>query len=269
MENLKGYVKTVTEYCYDVKFKHGRPIKRKICYWKVYHYDRRGNEISDSELDADGFYACDTNTHTHWYKYDSLGRIVLMYEEPTFVSDSTIDTSKGYACKFVNIYDGKGDKALQYFYGCYGDGGKIIQVLDYKSLFKYDTSGNMIEQDDYENGKKLAEKIVDSYDDKGCLVKSILYYPIDTICWMNMSKYDSAGNEIEATHYEGTKFDWHGVTTFDDKSNELKDNMYSEKGTLLLSGQYSYEYDKTGNWTKEWYYADGKLKVIERAIEYY
>ena len=45
--------------------------------------------------------------------------------------------------------------------------------------------------------------------------------------------------------------------------------MYSEKGTLLLSGQYSYEYDKTGNWTKEWYYADGKLKVIERAIEYY
>ena len=155
--------------------------------------------------------------------------------------------------------------------------GKEIECKRYlkKDLFKkvfysYDKNGNRIITKEFDkNGKSLRHDVL-LYNDHADLIESIEYYPNGSILRKYIYKYnkegyltdwiwtDSSGKEVLSYKYTldafGNRAGW--IIIKEGKYKDREDN-------------YTYEYDKNGNWIKQIVYKDKKpSKVNLRQITY-
>ena len=134
-------------------------------------------------------------------------------------------------------YDSQGNRIEEAGYNNYGS-------LSWKHLYKYDSQGNMIELADYDSDGSLSSKYLSKYDSQGHQIEWASYNGDGSLIGKNLIKYDSQGNRIEWARYEGDgSLDW----------------------------KYLYKYDSQGNWIEEAKYEDDIMKPLsmgERIIVY-
>ena len=88
---------------------------------------------------------------------------------------------------------------------------------------------------------------------------------------VNQVKVDNSG-----LHFTEIAYNPDGVLKsvisrkYDDHANETEDDRFYTKDSVRVKYNYKFEYDKTGNWTKNTTSKNGKpIQVTERQIEYY
>ena len=155
-------------------------------------------------------------------------------------------------------YDDKGNMNEWKIYNTNGS-------LQIKVLYKLDLKGNRIEDEIYNRQGDLVAKNINSYDEKGNKIQTI-GYQTENLKMYKATKttytYDAKGNVIQENDDGGNVFN----RKFDGKNNLIQERLNSAEA----GADYSYTYDKFGNWIKvtmKFKSEDGG--IIERKITYY
>ena len=164
---------------------------------------------------------------------------------------------------------------------------------------KYDSKGNMIESEHYDEHGTAIFKSVSRYDHNGNILTSKMYdrgnlrvdysrieYKYDKYEKIEEQKshnrnglyerratylYDKQGNTIELKSYdENDKFIYKQVTAYDAQGNSTKVIGYDPDGSVASIYTTEYVFDKKGNWVIKRLYKAGKpSSYLEREITYY
>ena len=104
---------------------------------------------------------------------------------------------------------------------------------DYGYSYKYDGSGNIIENIATENGKPWF-RAEDEFDKKGNLIKRKMYYVWDkTLSGFDKIRYDDKGNQLEKDDFDaGCNLVFRFIDKYDDKGNLIQ--LIAEKKEIPL-----------------------------------
>ena len=176
-----------------------------LCWKGVYKYDSARNRNEEAYYFLDGSLAWKEIN-----KYDSAGNKT---EAARYDSDGSLGV------KTVYKYDSAGNKTEE---AQYGSGGWSVWLqmliyesnstenrfewnsdgsLSWKSIYKYDSRGNMIEETYYDSDGSLAWKEINKYDSAGNRTEVARYDSDGSLNGKYTYKYDSRGNMIEETDY--------------------------------------------------------------------
>lgn len=270
--NLRGRIKSITEF----NFKQYVPYSELTNYIREEHFtfDSTGNLVGKSIFAEPQMFH-----YRYIYQYDKVGNYIECesYER----NDSTADVQTYKFDELDNMietvrHDPNNHLTIRVQY-YFDKNGNCIESLEEKPsslrtkyTYTYDSLNrplSIMEIRDYGDNKPSSEKTVfryngDSVEKKldGIHIKwhYLTVYNKDhqEVFWKNLhpgedfvntTKFDSLGNEIEHKAWKGT--------TIDDRN----------------SRHYEYVYDDKGNWTKRTLSKlNGKLITsVERKIEYY
>ncbi len=235
-ENLKGKIKSVTEYFYSP--------------------DYSSSEIRNGEL-----ISVETN------KYNSDGNT-------TFWSQNIVSRNEGFEVKDTYNDEGKIIESISYklngkfdskYTYEYKNAGRIVitkifyQIKNYSRIDtkEYDERGNVIlEKNKYKGGDSKVEK--NKYDDENRIIQR-KYYENNRLDRTISYKYNSFGKEIlERTIY--TNKDWEErITTYDQKGH-ITEFEWSSNKKSPFDCLYKYKCDENGNELERHHYEpNGKL----------
>ena len=146
----------------------------------------------------------------------------------------------------------------------------ISRALEEKSLCKYDSQGNRIEEAGYNNYGSLSWKHLYKYDSQGNKIEEARYNSDGSLSWKHLYKYDSQGNMIELADYDSdgslsSKY----LSKYDSQGNRIEWARYEGDGSLI--GKHLSKYDSQGNRIEEVEYEGEIMKPIsmeERTIVY-
>ncbi|MCW3121625.1 MAG: hypothetical protein JWQ38_1117 [Flavipsychrobacter sp.] len=221
-EHLKGKVSSLLEMTYDVM-----DGKNKILHNQKKYYTEQG----------------------YIYLIDTYGKDSILFKQERYIYDKNnfltgiLDSdiiNKKYFFLFKN--DQFGNDTASAFFKSDTKGPELVS----QSTRKFDKSGNVTEQCDYDEKKGFKSKTHSSYDSKNNLVALDVYAADNTIKEKYAYAYNADGNKIETINYDASgKFKY----------------------------KFSYEYtdvDDKGNWRKFTRFQDGKAQLSTlRTIEYY
>ena len=253
-ENLRGKVKSVVEIVYDDKQPGVTPLPASILEKKETKFNRQGN-ISESTLSSKILTNQGETFLRKVFQYDSLGQVISCSNTREY----GLTTTDSFIC------DGQGNIMVQVSYGAgHAVISKVVRLYDEKGreLLKsdYDVHGpdNILTSEtattyfDVEHQRETKtrkvkgsfEDVLTSLDEKGRPARAQLL--------------DTAKNTLK-------EWDW----TFDKFDNMT--NVEEWTATKLMGAtRYTYEYDKTGNWTKRSEYkGTNTTRVTSRVVEYY
>ncbi|HTA27813.1 MAG TPA: hypothetical protein VK809_08490 [Bacteroidia bacterium] len=217
--HLKGRVKTCTEFYY---YNNSGTQKNKLSSRDVDDYNSKGYLIAVSSY----FGKSDTILEKWTYLYNNRDKMI---EEKGYGYNNRLTYTRRYNCdsNWVKLFS-------------------IDSIVDdWKTFYKYDTKGNMIEEGCYKNNMAFNEKFIYQYDALDNLIEEDDYlYNKDSLTQKLFYKHDTNGNEIE-------------------RSGGHPCDRYTCK----------YEnFDKEGNWLREIKISKDNIPeetIIERVIEYY
>ncbi len=256
---LKGKVKSFNEAVFDDAEKAGKPLN-----------------IDSADEDI------------HQYEFDSIGHLT---RERVFTLGSLRNEEWRYK------YSKNGELTDKISYNTKFDKGESYIGEEDSTHFKYDSSGNDIEEDAYYPNGELIVKYLYGCDKAGNRTSE----KVEVANGMSHTnfeyKYDQRGNKIEEKWEgecegcppQGAKY----IYTYNDKNVLIEEkefkgaftknytdrsvyyydangiliatDLYDTNGTLLQKMEYDYMRDKSGNWIKK---IEGK-KITKREIEYY
>ena len=169
--------------------------------------------------------------------------------------------------------------------------------LRWKSVTKYNDTGNAIEFFTYDPAGAMLSKTTFKYNDSGKIIEDVKYKADGSFNVRTTYLFDFKGNKIEEDNYDvgGTLF-MKVLSKFDGKGNRIVKDCFNEFGALFLkcnskfddegheieAKEYdshhglkfttTYDYEKTdnaGNWLKRTTYKnDDPFVVTDREIEY-
>lgn len=270
-ENLKGEVKSCTEFGYYAKESFGNIVKGERLYSSENNYkmvfDKKSNLLEKST------YNSDLSLNTKFvYTYNKKGELIEMIEyteygnhrvtykyENSYVVEERIyhyDGDSNLIAKWNNKYNGnnyliKRSGSKYYWIYEYDENNNKIEEsyyssdgeLDIKLTYKYDTKRNLIEESTYNSNGSLERKLTYIYDDNNYKVEESWLFP---------------------NNNENLKF----VHNYDDKGNLIKTFISGSKGNTVLT--YKYEFDEKGNWTQKITFENDVPKYFyEREYEYF
>lgn len=202
------------------------------------------------------------------YKFDEKGNLV-----------SLINMIKNYSFQYLYKYDLKNiiqqvlikdGIPLDTFLLKYDSYGNLIEINGYmedgtvhKSSFKYDIKGNMIENREYKIDGSQFTKAIFIYDSLGNNIEKNTYLTDGE--WLNKFtyKYDLLGNKIESiSGYRDGNPIYKETCKYNDK-NYIIEVVNYKKDWVVSWNEHNYEYDKQGNWIKEWIF-DKKKSTLDR-----
>jgi hypothetical protein len=250
--NLRGNIKSVTEYSYHAIDKFGKltkggfgrgwpPIWNEIDDYTL-TFNTKGNKVTKITFDSQG----------------------VINDKSTFVynqSDKLIE---------INSYEPNG-------------------ILKSKEILKYDNVGNKIEETTYNGKGDQISKYAYIRNNQGKVTEETAYYGPGAVT-KTFYKYDSQGNLIERYYEDGTYFKIQNVDGKMVEQIEYMDNRSIRKyrykydrfgnltkyekiyGEISTQEDYScsYECDNNSNWIKETIYEFGKATyIIERQLVYF
>jgi len=257
-ENLKGSVKSCTEYYYDV-YKKGNAIDSDYSFKIIGTFNRQGNLLVDILGNS-------SNKESLVREYDDLGRNTLTkLSSGEIISQSSYSFNKEH--KLVEIASsGFILKTV------YNKAGRIDTVFDItnsdnviiNTTCRYNKSFDLIEKIRYDYGGNFESKVDDVYDKNHHKVEEKTYY--------NSMQIGSTPNITKSTF----AYDAFGNIIMERDSNERRIggyNVYSidptDKNYKIFKCKYS-NFDSHKNWLRQdMLYNDTIAKTVKKVIEYY
>jgi hypothetical protein len=251
--------------------------------WKreYYDYDDKGNRIKEIEYDK----ADTTYPFIHTYKYNDFGneieRYVFYTSSGPMLDDSWTYNEKNQLVNRINYSTTSKHKLKRYMY-TYDKNGFLIgmeeydwdSVLTQAETYKNDDKGWIIEKKLERKGVEKATYYTYKYDGSGNKIEECHYYPKNVLEYKYTYKYDKENRKIEEIRYRGKNidFDYRYVYEYDQYGNKVLDDYFMNAGDPPLAHRtWTYKYDVMGNWTESTEYdKDGNpLFIIDREITYY
>jgi len=147
------------------------------------------------------------------------------------------------------------------------------------TVYKYDTAGNIVKVDEYENGRtdSLEHTQHYKYDKKGNKIWEFdhTFHQLGNPQASHEIEYsyDSLGNIIESripSPDPGIKYSGKKTFTYDKSGLVVKEDDYGADNIVLHRIAYQYIKDSNNNWTKRLELIDGLTdNLTERKISYY
>jgi hypothetical protein len=266
----------------------------------IYKYDDQGNLTGKNDYKADGslddssFYKVDSKgSRVDYYTYKADGVLESHTVSEYNIHGDLIELTEYVKDKFKSrttyTYDSNGNETDEVGFGedgkikwkevlSYDESGRLTEVVDYKEddsfdarfTYRYDTRGNLAEETEYHSDtSSLNKRTTTKYDLKGEPVEINHFNQHGRL--INQIKVDNFG-----LHFTDIAYNPDGVLKsvisrkYDDKANEIEDDRFFTKDSVRVKYNYKFEYDKTGNWTKNTTSKNGKpIQLTERQIEYY
>jgi len=186
-------------------------------------------------------------------RYDSLSNTVICSKYSEDDKIISLDTS---------LLDENGNRVEDIYKSYDTDGGLS------RTSYNIDVKGNMLESDTYTNGK-FAYKWTYKYDESGNRIEDDQFYLLDSFIQKWVYKYDDKRNNIEMGLYTDSLVERYEYK-YNDRGNMIAESHYGSDDKLIESASYKYDFDDKGNWIR--CIANGKMKrvpVTIRVIEYY
>jgi len=187
-QNIKGKVKSIEEFSYDVKEKYGELQRNNLESRSLTNFNEKGQEINRQVFDRDN-----NEIFHRTFNYNRIGEII----------DCTViyGDSKN---KQMYIYDDSGNIAAFYTYSTAGD------TLD-ESTFKYNELGNQIEYSLRDFINRSSTTIRYKYNEVGNIIE-YSYYDSNGLLFETQSirydKFDEIGNWILQSSYRDDILRW-------------------------------------------------------------
>ncbi len=217
-----------------------------------------------------------------------IDRVEMKYQGDKVAEKTTYNSQNILTDKLAYHYDSKGNVIQEDIY-------LGTEVVQYKSIIKYDKKNRKISDARYDkNSKKLHESQLTyegdnlvkkyitndkgileyaedfTYDAKGNQLTHLTYERFDNSKTLDTYSYDQNGNK---TIWEVTKNNkplMKAVYTYDNKNNVMAIMAFDAAGKETDKREYAYEYDKKGNWIKKTVKINGTPQFIaERQIVYF
>ena len=254
-ENIRGRVKSYTEFIYEGSKEFGKITKGKEVIKRVCSFDDTGLCIEEK-----------------WYDFGNLFKMTIKKrgDEEGTIEKITYDFSnKGEIEEFV--YTSWHDNGGVYIVVTFdGDGNQTKQDV---SLF--DEKGRMKSSAIYTKSDKDPEELVTyEYDINGNPVKKRRWnktnnYSEEVDFIDSYSKFDVSGNITETKSYDSdVDLIWRMTWKYDKHGNIIENILYDSEGGIKGEYRAEYTYDKSGNWIVKTKEKDKKYVVIEREYEY-
>ena len=280
---LKGQVKYFEENKYEATEISGKYIKNENVHYQFYSFNKDGNILIDIDPNESETYKYYSNGNKKEIsnqafninyvfriifikKYDSLGNIIEYtgYDNENSVMESI---------KTLNIYDSKAN-LIEKKESSLDIWSKSF-VLTKNNTYKYDSNGNLIEDNDLNKDGSLNSKKVYRYDSNGNLIEDNDLNKDGSLNSKKVYRYDSNGNLIEEFgRYPDGKFSHKLTYKYDSKGNKIEYCNFNSDGSF--SQKITYKYDSNGklieeftintniNTIKETYTYDSKGNMIEK-----
>ncbi len=181
-------------------------------------------------------------------KGDLINYTMEAYDKTGNLVSSTKYAATGEVMsKYINTYDTKGQCIR---YESYND----KSMMDFKIEMKYDAKGNKTEEYIYslneESELVLSETTTYTYEN-GNKVEEISKEKDKSEPNKTTYKYDSKGNRTEIVTYYKDQVVSKDTYKFNDQSRVTEQISYNENGSVFSTSKFSYELDKAGNVSKE------------------
>ena len=198
---------------------HGKTTSLEI-------FDTRGNLLKKVSGTPNTW-----GSYTYTYTYDENNNCVTkVYEEYGFPPDTTTYT-----------YDEKGNKLTSHIVRGNGSWSK--------TNYRYNEAG-LLEQKTTSDEIGTNTIIVYAYDENGNLLQEVLRYPHSETISSTRYTYDSRGNRLSTSHYQGETCEYEIRWTYDAAGNKLSEIDYFYDGDQVIhKTPTQWAYDDHGNVT--------------------
>lgn len=193
---------------------------------------------------------------------------VTKFNKDGNITESVIYNSKNrMKSKYVHSYDDRVKKEID----MYNAKGALI----YKSIFRYNDKGDLIEESGYHSDGSVKNKVLVEYNAAGQKTKEKWYNSNGSLIWTKVFQYDEKGNLTEdITYTKDDKFFSKNNYVYDGKGNKVK-WIYSTDSPVgfmivykrnkkenhvealqynaeeVLTGKLIYKYNDKGNLSEE------------------
>jgi hypothetical protein len=231
----------------------------------------KGTEISPGKpiLLTEG----ENNIYIFDEKERELERQIYFGKTTIFRPVSTSSYNKDASLKETSVYSIRMGKWYKTSYKLDKNGYVIEQDnhledggIYSKSKIKYDAKGNMIELCEYGADEALTSKNTYKYDDQGSQVETVHYKPNGSIDYSSKSKYvyDIKGNLVEKANYTmDDKLTTKLTYVYDERGNKIEQALYNSEGGLM--SRSTHQYDKVNNEIEAYTY-DGNGKQTSKYV---
>lgn len=227
----------------------------------VFTYDNNGLLIQEDSYNPDG-----STGFTNIYEYDKNGNMT---------SVNLYDAGGSLFLETISDYDANGNEINETNYSQveqqdkHRDKEKNKDIILNKTLWRYDTKSNLLEEKYFEGDTTLTRKTVYTYDNNNNKIEQNKSEGGMTI--KITYKYDDKRNPIEETQYDAIgNIAIKIITTYDDKGNDISENYYDKDNGLLTHSTFQISYDKNNNWIRKVQLDNDKTTMITvREITYY
>lgn len=217
-----------------------------------------------------------------------IDRVEMKYQGNNLAQKITYNAQNNPTDKVAYIYDNKGNVIQEDIY-------LASEYVQYKAIYKYDKKNRKTSEARYDKDSKKHFESTYQYEGDN-LMKKYTTNKSGELEYSEDYTYDKKGNVLTQTTYEnyeksttvdtytyddkGNKVTWNvtknGVLfmkasfTYDTHNNNTKTEVFDAKGTKVDDREYTFEYDKKGNWTKKITKKGGIPQFIaEREITYF
>ena len=217
------------------------------------------------------------------------GRVIHTYDEKNNLVESVMYDIKGISGRRIYKFDDLNKLIESDDFDAYEkkigkqtirfDSGdrKMVVVHKWGNGTFVKTSESLYNQHDqnienlYFSDNRLIRKEINQYDSQGNRIETIQYYPSKNEQRTVHFKFDSLHNLIETVVLNSSlMIESKVITNYDEQHNIMELFTYGIKGNLKEYVKHRYEYDETGNWTKDITFINKKpVSVRIRKIEYY
>jgi hypothetical protein len=228
-------------------------------------YEVKGNLTSSEDFYMYGKASYGKDTYT----YAPTGKLLEKVHE---INGSILKTTYSYNSSGQLLKEIYGLQIKEYIYNLEGRLVEIRRsygkgVIDSRQVFSYDDKGNLLDRISYDTNGIFRGKETKTYDANGRLLEEVNGYGTNIYNAQGQLTMEIRGKDTSDSSYRKVIYE------YDDKGLIVKEEEFDNKG-LRKKSVYTYEFDSTGNWTKEitteWS-ADGKQGSWEtyREISYY
>jgi uncharacterized protein YkuJ len=221
-ENLKNNnVKSVTGWTFT--YKDGTPVKNGVRSSEE-HFDQKGNRIEEIRYDEKG-----VSMKESTFSYD---------EEGVELRNIGVDNHKPFYNNWVYEFNDTTNELTRMH--------SQFRLNKEKWVYKYDVTGNKVEERYFDLGGVYVEHTVLKYDGKGKLSERIVFDAYDNLNRKTIYTYDEKGNNIsEVTYNSDMEILNQYSMKYDDKGNLTTRFEMDAKGITRQMTVFLYEFYTT------------------------
>ena len=256
-EGLKGNVKSLIIRGYSAETVDGKTRKVFPIATTIKKFNERGylmETVSGTGRDTIPAKGSNVKGARIVYRYDHLDYLISScsyYPNGQINDSSTHEVDKMGNRTFWKIYKGAGTLVWEYVKE-YDNIGNLLETNDYhngrletRHTYRYNDNSKCIKESDFDENGRLKWEETLKYDAKGNKVEVLDFNTIDGSEIRHYFKYNEMGKPIEENEYAGenTKKYKRTINNYDEQGNLIEIKQYNENGVQIYEGRF----DRYGN----------------------